>query len=158
MNAGSNGSDQVSEIEPHPRVPPEAGWIPVGFGTTFLDMSGPYFVPADRGVRGLAMRVTPEHVNYVSIAHGGVLSTFADVALSYQLFLLEAGGLPITTVSMAVNYLAPAKLGDWLESEVVIERLGGRLAHTSGRIVSGGTTLLTMTGVYNLLRPLAKQS
>ena len=130
----------------------EPGWAPVGFGTPFLDRSGPYFVPADPALRGLAMRVRWEHVNYVSIAHGGVLATFADVALSYQLFLLEEGGLPITTVSMAVNYLAPAKLDDWLVSEVRIERVGGKLAHTSGRIVCGDTTLLTMTGVYNILR------
>jgi len=130
----------------------EPGWVPVGFGTPFLGRSGPYFVPADPGSRGLAMRVRDEQVNYVSIAHGGVLSTFADVALSYQLFLLEEGGLPITTVSMVVNYLAPAKLDDWLVSEVRIERVGGKLAHTSGRIVCGDTTLLTMTGVYNILR------
>lgn len=134
----------------------EPGWAPVGFGTPFLDRSGPYFVPADPASRGLAMRVRDEHVNYVSIAHGGVLSTFADVALSYQLFLLEEGGLPITTVSMVVNYLAPAKLDDWLVSEVRIERVGGKLAHTSGRIVCGDTTLLTMTGVYNILRRAKK--
>jgi len=130
----------------------EPGWKPVRFETPFLEWSGPYFVPVDPAARGLAMRVTAEHVNYVSIAHGGVLSTFADVALSYQLFRLEEGGLPITTVSMAVNYLAPVRLGDWLVAEVTIERLGGRLAHVSGRIVCGDATLLTMTGVYNLLR------
>lgn len=139
----------MSTVAP-PRAEP--GWVPVGFGTPFLDRSGPYFVPADPASRGLAMRVRDEHVNYVSIAHGGVLSTFADVALSYQLFLLEEGGLPITTVSMAVNYLAPARLDDWLEAEVRIERVGGKLAHTSGRIVCGDTILLTMTGVYNILR------
>ncbi len=134
---------------------PEPGWKRVRFGTPFLDSSGPYFVPEDDGQRGLAMRVTAPHVNYVSVAHGGVLATFADVALSYQLFLLEPGGLPITTISMAVNYLAPGKLGDWLMSEVRIDRLGGKIAHTSGRLFCGDTTLMTMTGVYNLLRPLA---
>ncbi|WP_225008152.1 MULTISPECIES: PaaI family thioesterase [Novosphingobium] len=134
---------------------PEPGWKRVRFGTPFLDSSGPYFVPEDAGQRGLAMRVLPDHVNYVSAAHGGVLATFADVALSYQLFLLEPGGLPITTISMAVNYLAPGKLDDWLMSEVRIDRLGGKIAHTSGRLFSGDTTLMTMTGVYNLLRPRA---
>lgn len=133
---------------------PEPGWKRVRFGTPFLDSSGPYFVPEDAGQRGLAMRVTPSHVNYVSAAHGGVLATFADVALSYQVFLLEPGGLPITTISMAVNYLAPGKLDDWLMSEVRIDRLGGKIAHTSGRLFCGQTTLMTMTGVYNLLRPL----
>lgn len=142
----------ASADESEPR--PEPGWKRVRFGTPFLDSSGPYFVPEDAGQRGLAMRVMPSHVNYVSAAHGGVLATFADVALSYQLFLLEPGGLPITTISMAVNYLAPGKLDDWLMSEVRIDRLGGKIAHTSGRLFCGDTTLMTMTGVYNLLRPL----
>lgn len=141
-NMVSDGSIQI-----------EAGWQPVGFGTPFLDMSGPYFVPSEPGTRGLAIRITPDHVNYVSVAHGGVLATFADVALSYQLYLLEEKGLPITTVSMAVNYLASAKLGDWLTSEVRIDRLGAKIAYTSGRIVCGDVTLMTMTGVYNILRP-----
>lgn len=131
------------------------GWKPIVFKTPFLDTSGPYFVPSSADARGLAMRVTPEHVNYVKIAHGGVLATFADVALSYQLFLLEPEGLPITTVSMAVNFLAPAKLGDWLLADVGIDRLGARTAHTSGRILCGDETLMTMTGVYNILRPRA---
>ncbi len=141
----------AGEIAPRP----EPGWKRVRFGTPFLDASGPYFVPEDPDARGLAMRVLPDHVNYVSAAHGGVLATFADVALSYQLFLLEPGGLPITTVSMAVNYLAPGKLDDWLMLEVRIDRLGGKIAHTSGRLLCGDATLMTMTGVYNLLRPLA---
>ncbi|MCW1382932.1 PaaI family thioesterase [Novosphingobium sp. KCTC 2891] len=140
---------------------PEAGWKPIQFKTPFLDESGPYFVPAgpidplDKGSGGLAIRVVPDHVNYVGIAHGGVLATFADVALSYELYRLEPGGLPVVTLSMGVNYLAAARLGDWLTSEVRIDRRGRKVAHVSGRILCGSTPIMTMTGVYNLLSAAA---
>jgi len=51
-----------------------------------------------------------------------------------------------------VNYLLGAKLGDWLEAQVRIDRMGGRTAYTSGVIERDGELIATMNGVFSIRR------
>ena len=132
-------------------VPP--GFKPATFSGQFLIDAGPYFLKRDGATMLVGIRVRDSHVNYVGVAHGGVLATLADVALSLQPHLLDPAGLPVTTVSLSTNFLGAAKLGEWLEAAATIDRVGKRIAFTSGRITCGDRVLMTMTGVFNLLRP-----
>lgn len=129
------------------------GFSPAGFSPGFLDHGGPYFLKENEGAPKLVgLRIQPHHINYKDAAHGGVLSTFADVALSHAVYDAERPRLTPSTVTLSVNYLAAARLGDWLEAWVKIDRLGGRTAYTSGEIVRDGEPIATMTGVFAIKR------
>ncbi len=132
-------------------IPP--GFEPAGFTPGFLDHGGPYYLgPAGEGVRVIGLRIVPHHINYQDAAHGGVISTFADVALSHAVYDAERPRLAPSTVTLTVNYLAAAKLGDWLEAWVRIDRLGGRTAYCSGGIWRGDEQVATMSGVFAFRR------
>lgn len=132
-------------------IPPS--FEPAGFTPGFLDHGGPYFLGAQMdGVRVVGLLICPHHINYHDAAHGGVISTFADVALSHAVFDAERPRLAPSTVTLTVNYLAGAKLGDWLEARVRIDRLGGRTAYTSGGIWRGEEQVATMSGVFAIRR------
>jgi acyl-coenzyme A thioesterase PaaI-like protein len=77
----------------------------------------------------------------------------ADVALSYQAFSSEEPPVPLVTSSLTVNYLSPAIIGHWIVADAVIDRIGGRGAHVTGKIYDGETILATMSGVFTLIRP-----
>jgi acyl-coenzyme A thioesterase PaaI-like protein len=81
-----------------------------------------------------------------------VISTFADVALSHAVFDAERPRLAPSTVTLTVNYLSGARLGDWLEARVRIDRLGGRTAYTSGVVWCGEEQVATMSGVFAIRR------
>ena len=131
-----------------------SGFEPAGFTPGFLDHGGPYYLgPAVDGVRVMGLRIMPHHINYQDAAHGGVISTFADVALSHAVYDAERPRLAPSTVTLTVNYLAAAQLGDWLEARVRIDRLGGRTAYTSGGIWRGEEQVATMSGVFAFRRP-----
>lgn len=131
-----------------------AGAIPEGFARAdftpgFLDHGGPYYLgPAVDGVRVMGLVICAHHINYRQAAHGGVISTFADVALSHAVYDAERPRLAPSTVTLIVNYLSPAQLGDWLEARVRIDRLGGRMGYTSGGIWRGAEQIATMSGVF----------
>jgi uncharacterized protein (TIGR00369 family) len=127
---------------------------PAGFTPGFLDHGGPYYLgaPVD-GVRAVGLLIRPHHINYQDAAHGGVISTFADVALSHAVYDAERPRLAPSTVTLTVNYLSGARLGDWLEARVRIDRLGGRTAYTSGGIWRGDEQIATMSGVFAFKRP-----
>lgn len=132
-------------------IPPS--FEPAGFTPGFLDHGGPYYLGAQMdGVRVVGLLICPHHINYRDAAHGGVISTFADVALSHAVFDAERPRLAPSTVTLTVNYLAGAKLGDWLEARVRIDRLGGRTAYTSGGIWRGEEQVATMSGVFAIRR------
>lgn len=130
------------------------GFEPARFSPGFLDHGGPYFLgPEGGGPRAVGLRICPHHINYKDGAHGGVISTFADVALSHAVYDAERPRLAPSTITLQVNYLAAARLGDWLEAHVTVDRLGGRTAYTSGRIVRGKEVIATMSGVFAIKRP-----
>ena len=128
------------------------GYKPSNFKGAYLGLVGPYFVKKDGDFFTTALRVEDRHINYVDIAHGGVLTTLADVALSLNAHRAEDPPLNVTTISLSTNFLGPAMLGDWLEAETQIDRKGKRMIYTSGRIVSGDRVTMTMTGVFNVMR------
>ncbi|MFN4038320.1 MAG: PaaI family thioesterase [Erythrobacter sp.] len=131
-----------------------AGFERAEFTPGFLDHGGPYYLGgAVDGVRVMGLLVMPHHINYQDAAHGGVISTFADVALSHAIYDAERPRLAPSTVTLTVNYLAGAKLGDWLEARVRIDRLGGRMGYSSGAIWRGTEQLATMSGVFAFRRP-----
>ncbi|MCZ8135718.1 MAG: PaaI family thioesterase [Porphyrobacter sp.] len=131
-----------------------SGFDPAGFTPGFLDHGGPYYLgPAAEGVRVVGLLICPHHINYQDAAHGGVISTFADVALSHAVYDAERPRLAPSTVTLTVNYLSGARLGDWLEARVRIDRLGGRTAYTSGGIWRGTEQIATMSGVFAFKRP-----
>lgn len=128
------------------------GFIPAKFSTGFLDVAGPYYTRKESDHIAVGIRVGNGHINGIEVAHGGVLTTLADVALSYQLFVSEKPRLPIATVNLNTNFLTGAKLGDWVVAHAYIDRKGSRTAYCHGKIVSGERLLMTMTGVFALLR------
>ncbi len=128
------------------------GFEPSGFKGRYLNEVGPYYVKSDGTGLIVGLWIAETHINYVDIAHGGVMTTLADVALSLQVNRSEDPPLPVTTVSLNTNFLGAARLGDWLEAHAQIDRMGKRLAYTSGKIIAGSKTIMTMTGVFNIMR------
>jgi uncharacterized protein (TIGR00369 family) len=130
----------------------ETDFTAAGFSPGFLDHGGPYWLRREGDRTRVAVRVADHHMNYRDMAHGGVLATLADVALSYQAFASETPPVPVSTITLTTNFLSPARLGDWIVAECAIDRIGKRTAYVSGRIVRGGEVLATMSGVYTIHR------
>ena len=129
------------------------GFARAPFSPGFLDHGGPYFLKAREGAPQIVgLRIMEHHINFKDGAHGGVISTFADVALSHAVYDAERPRLAPSTITLSVNYLAAAKLGDWLEARVQIDKMGGRTAYTSGEITRDGEPVATMTGVFSIRR------
>lgn len=122
------------------------------FSTPFLDMAGPYYVRNDDDRIVVGTRIHEGQINHIKVAHGGVLSTLADVALSLQVHEAERPRLPVATMSLNSNFLAGANLGDWVEAFATIDRMSKRTAYCSGRILCGDKVLMTMSAVFAILR------
>ena len=107
--------------------------VPPGFSAfepqgPFLEEVGPVQVREDEDGLVLGLRVEEWHANHRGTIQGGLLSTFADFALGRAIEADADDGKDRATVSRTVDYLKPAKPGDWIEARSRVDRVGGTLA------------------------------
>lgn len=136
-------------------------FIPEGFepafpGTdTFIGLCGPLYV-RQRGDSPpvLAMRIAEKHLNLRGIAHGGLLATLADSALGYVLNRARGPQLSLVTASLTTDFAEAARLGDWVEAHVDVQRVGSRMAFANAYLRVGGRRILRASGVFAAVKPL----
>lgn len=109
---------------------------PLGLGSPFL--AGRIELLADTGMpRRFAIRVEAQHCNGRGLAHGGFLSTLADVAAAYTLAPLLPAEASLVTTALRVDYVAAVRAGDFLESTADRIRLGRRSGVVAGAWLRG---------------------
>jgi uncharacterized protein (TIGR00369 family) len=96
---------------------PEQGWIRIGFD----------------GRR--------EFCNPAGFIQGGILSAMLDDTMGPAVFVMTDGRLYTATVTMTVNFLAPAKVGR-IVGEATVTQLGKTVAFVEGRLTGDDGTLL----------------
>jgi uncharacterized protein (TIGR00369 family) len=109
-------------------VPVPEGFAPFPDQGPFLEHIGPVMVREDCGQLVLGLLAQERHANHRGTVQGGLLSTLADFALGRAIEADAADGKDRATVSLTVDFLKPAKPGDWIESRTRVERVGGTLA------------------------------
>ena len=104
------------------------GFVPFENQGPFLELIGPIHVREGSGELVLGLRAEDRHTNHRGTVQGGLLSTFADFALGRAIEADAEDDKDRATVSLTVDFLKPAKPGDWIESRTRVDRVGGTLA------------------------------
>jgi uncharacterized protein (TIGR00369 family) len=94
----------------------------------FLEQVGPVLVREGDDGAIFGMRAEDRHANHRGTVQGGLLSTLADFALGRAIEADAEDGKDRATVSLTVDFLKPAKPGDWIESRTTVDRVGGTLS------------------------------
>ena len=107
--------------------------VPAGFAVfpnqgPYLEHVGPIHVRQDGDGLVLGIRAEERHANHRGTVQGGLLSTFADFALGRAIDADAEDDKDRATVSLTVDFLKPAKPGDWIESRTRVDRVGGTLS------------------------------
>ena len=105
-----------------------AGFEPYPDQGPFLEYVGPIHVREGERPAVLGVRAEERHANHRGTVQGGLLSTFADFALGRAIGADAPDDNERATVSLTIDYLKPAKPGDWIESRTSVNRVGGTLA------------------------------
>lgn len=131
------------------------GFVPIVHHNPFGRNVGPIYhrEEADGGfVRGF--RVSEKHVNSGGFAHGGMLLAFADIVLGQACYRVLGG--PSVTVNVNANFVAPARLGDWLEGRAEVLRRARKIVFVRGRLTVRRRVVLTADAIFHAVRqPIA---
>lgn len=133
--------------------------VPEGFErspqrSNFMELIGPLYTKTDERGLVLGLRVRDEHLNMRGWVHGAVASALLDVVCARNVAGQTDPPTPIVTASLSVDFIAPARSGDWIEASASVTRLGRRLAFCTGKLVTGEKTIAQATAVFAVVTPI----
>lgn len=124
------------------------GFEPLFRTSPFLDLIGPLYYRKDGDGFVVGLRVLAKHANARGAAHGGLLLTLADVALGYRTAFSQTPPAALTTISLTADFTAAARVGDWIEVHVDIQRLGERLAFANAYLTVEQNRIVRASAVF----------
>jgi len=116
----------------------------------FNALVGPLYEKRSGGDVSIGLRIEEKHANSRGMCHGGLLATLADLSLGYAMLASSGGKGGFVTAHLSIDYAGAAKIGDWIESAVDIQRQGARLAFANGYLVSQGERIVRASAIFAL--------
>jgi len=112
---------------------------------------------SDRTV--LALVVGPPHTNSRGFLHGGLTAALADNAMGLSCGVVaRADGIAATglvTVSLTVDYVGRAELGQWLAFDTTFVRVGRTLSFAEAEITADGVCIARARATFRVLAAAA---
>ncbi len=129
-----------------------SGFKPVVAGGGFMAVNGPLYMFHEGDVVKLGFRIEPRHCNPMGNCHGGMLATFADMLLPMSALRTTpaVAGRFLPTVTLQIDYMAPGKLGDWVEGVAEVLKVTHTMMFAQGLVRSNGVVALRCSGVFKI--------
>lgn len=129
-----------------------AGFEPIRIGGEFIGNNGPLFLREADGRVQLGFYVERRHTNGMLICHGGMMASFCDMLLPISARRLAhgIGDTFLPTVSLQVDYLAPARVDAWVEGEAQVLRATRNLVFMQGIVTANGATAARASGILKV--------
>lgn len=124
--------------------------LPDGLG--FNDALAPVYLKVDEAGWHCGFFVEKHHLNPMGICHGGVLMSFADLAMAGGIGHHIGEMMGIYTVNMNMDFLLPGQPGDWLVLHTHHIHTTKSLANISALIHGPRGVVARTNGIFRLPR------
>jgi len=99
----------------------------------------------------IGFRIEPRHTNPIHHGHGGMLASFADMLLPCAaLYQTDMERRFLPTISLSIDYLAPAPLGAWVQGQADVLRTTRNLLFAQGLVYADGQLALRVNGIFKM--------
>jgi acyl-coenzyme A thioesterase PaaI-like protein len=118
-------------------------------GDDFVEHVGPIWIRVEGDVREYAFLPVASHGNPNKVVHGGMLMTFADIALGHPCWV-DQGGQATVTASLTLNFVSGARMGELVTCRPEIVRKTRSLYFPRGDLMQGDRCVATAGGVWKI--------
>lgn len=134
----------------HAEIPP--GFSPLQSGGPFIQHNGPLYLRHEGSVVQFGFRVERRHVNPINNLHGGMMASFCDMLLPLSVHRKsdQVADRFLPTISLQIDYLAPAPLGAWVQGEAEPLRVTRSLVFAQGLVKANGVPCARVSGVFKI--------
>ncbi len=127
------------------------GFEPIFRTSPFLELLGPMYNKRSGNGLIIGLRTEDKHCNARKLVHGGVFSSLADVALGYNAAFSGEVPIPMVTASLTVDYAGSVKLGEWIEIETDVQKVGARMAFANCYFIVNSKRIARASGVFTVI-------
>ena len=130
--------------------------IPEGFEphfrkSPFTDPWEPlYSKKTDKSV-SIGLRLARPHTNSRGLIHGGLIASLADNSMGYSCGQAMGWTTSFVTVSLAVDYIGSAQIGQWLAVECEVIRTGSTLCFAQSLIKADNVVIARANGTFRVV-------
>lgn len=137
--------------------PIPAGFEPIVTGGPFMAHNGPLYLLHQGELVKIGFRVEERHTNPMGNLHGGMMASFCDMLLPISVHhkSSEIGERFLPTISLQIDYLAPAVLGCWVEGEAQLLRTTRSLVFVQALVSADGQPCARASGVFKIGSPFS---
>lgn len=125
------------------------GFEPIDGLAGFALANGPWYEKTENGRALRGFLPGPQHANTLGIVHGGMLAAFLDSVMGTA--VLRHLDRRAVTLKLSLDYLGPARVGDWLQAEGWVVGHDEHVAQVRGRLWGRRHEVLAGLGSFSLL-------
>lgn len=129
--------------------PARAGWEMLR-AVGFSELTGPLWKREDGGPLRFGFVVVQKHLNYAGNLHGGMLMSFADLAMGMTAWR-ATGSKPHATIELNIQFVGTVRPGEFVEAQCEVVRAARSLVFMQAKIFVGTRIVATANGIWKIL-------
>jgi uncharacterized protein (TIGR00369 family) len=99
----------------------------------------------------MGLRLAKPHTNARGLIHGGLIASLADNAMGYSCGQALGGTLSLVTISLAVDFVGSAQIGQWLAIEPEVIRTGSTICFAQSLIKADDAVIARANGTFRVV-------
>lgn len=100
----------------------------------------------------LGLWLTTAHTNARGFAHGGLIAALTDKAMGHSCGHKMGGAHSLVTVSMAIDFIGSAQVGQWLAVESEVLKTGSTICFAQCRVTADGSVIARANGTFRVVK------
>jgi uncharacterized protein (TIGR00369 family) len=130
--------------------------IPAGFEphfrkSPFTDPWEPLYSKKTEAAVVIGLRLAKPHTNGRGLIHGGLIASLADNAMGYSCAQAMGWVSSLVTISLAVDYVGSAEIGQWLSVESSVIKTGTTICFAQSLIKADDTVIARANGTFRVV-------
>ena len=99
----------------------------------------------------IGLRLARPHTNGRGLIHGGLIAALADNAMGYSCAQVTGWTTSYVTVSLAVDYIGSAQIGQWLAAECEVIKTGSTLCFAQSLIKADDVVIARASATFRVV-------
>jgi uncharacterized protein (TIGR00369 family) len=130
--------------------------IPPGFEphfrkSPFTDPWEPLYSKKTEQAVIIGLRLAKPHTNGRGLIHGGLIVSLADNAMGYSCAQAMGWASSLVTISLAVDYVGAAEIGQWLSVESIVIKTGSTICFAQSLIKADDVVIARANGTFRVV-------
>jgi uncharacterized protein (TIGR00369 family) len=100
----------------------------------------------------IGVRLAKPHTNARGLIHGGLIAALADNAMGYSCAQAMGWSASLVTISLSVDFVGSAEIGQWLAVESDVVRTGGTICFAQSLIKADDAVIARASGTFRVVK------